>query len=404
MGATRAARMGSSFILLLGTLVTLIGAWPIRDHELVVRVTEVGQEEPIRLYQEKIFCTILPDCFRITNKAIMSVSRIVIDPVTSWLSAFPGNSTTLVPAIAPQYARNLGPYLMVRVVALLLIAYALRSFFRRWFTVAVVTNLLLWWSTGVPIRALARAYGELLQFFGNENLGPTLFYHFSMNSTIFLLEYDYLALAALLCFPMLLSHERVHDGVWRPIVLGSGLALTFEHLAIVYGVAIVWLLLRKKLKSSVKSSITSVVLIALGWAVPIVSMIIYSRISNPNSGVPLVKITQLGFRINREGEHEWIILRFVFGFLVVPYLLGRILGVIVRSLGLLRNAAENLRPYIHAVVLGLCLSYLVGFFHSALITEFGRQTIAAQVLLFVSGVLKNSSLSRHDAVGVTAAR
>jgi len=73
-------------------------------------------------------------------------------------------------------------------------------------------------------------------------------------------------------------------------------------------------------------------------------------------------------------------------------------------LGLLRAASENLRPYIHAVVLGLCLSYLVGFFHSALITEFGRQTIAAQVLLFVSGVLKNSESSHRDVVGVRVSR
>ena len=87
------------------------------------------------------------------------------------------------------------------------------------------------------------------------------------------------------------------------------------------------------------------------------------------------------------------IFRFVFGFLGVPYLLGLALGAITRRLGLLRAAAADLQPYIHAVLLGLSLSYLVGFFHSALITEFGRQTIAAQVLIFCSGVLRSSSAS-----------
>jgi hypothetical protein len=128
-------------------------------------------------------------------------------------------------------------------------------------------------------------------------------------------------------------------------------------------------------------------------------MIINTRLSVPGAESRIVSITQLGYRINREGGHEWIILRFVFGFLGIPYVLGLIFGIVSKKLGILKSAASDLRPYIHAVFVGLCLSYLVGFFHSALITEFGRQTIAAQVLLFISGVLKHSASSQLVVAG-----
>jgi hypothetical protein len=46
-----------------------------------------------------------------------------------------------------------------------------------------------------------------------------------------------------------------------------------------------------------------------------------------------------------------------------------------------------MRVYINGVILGLCFSYFVGYFHSALATEFGRQSLGGQVLLFLSGFL-----------------
>lgn len=76
----------------------------------------------------------------------------------------------------------------------------------------------------------------------------------------------------------------------------------------------------------------------------------------------------------------------------------------INRLGLLKSAARDLCPYIHAVLVGLFFSYLVGFFHSALITEFGRQTIAAQALLFISGLLKYSSATHSDAVTASSHR
>ena len=373
-----------SVLLLIATLVSFVVAWPARDHELVVRLDRVSEAEPAELYIEQLFCTLLTDCFRAAHKIVGTAARLTIEGTITLLYAFPGSAVTEVPEWAPQYARNLGPYLVLRALVLVAIAFALLRYMGRWWTVAVVANVMLWWSTGSPIRALVRGYGNLAGLLGDADLGPVLDYHFSMNSTIFLLEYDYIALALLLFFPIWLQRDDIHRGTWRPIVMGLLLAMTFEHLAIVYVVALVWLAWRGRLTSWLRPAL----LVTLGWAVYILAMILNARLSAPGAEERIVTITQLGYRINREGSHEWIILRFVFGFLGIPYLLGLVVGAVTRRLGLLRLAASNLRPYIHAVVIGLSLSYLVGFFHSALITEFGRQTIAAQVLLFVSGMLR----------------
>lgn len=387
-------------ILLIVTAISFVVAWPARDHELLSRLAQISDEKPVELYQEKLFCTTLTDCFRATHKLTLTGIRIVMNGTIQVLYAVPGNQVTEVPGWAPQFIRNVGPYLVLRAIVLVAIAFALYRYFRRWWTVALVANVLLWWSTGVPIRAMVKAYGWLASQLGNATLGSILDYHFSMNSTIFLVEYDYLALTLLLLFPLWLQQHRIHQGVWRPLLLGALLGMTFEHLAPVYVVALVWLAWRKRLTNWFRPAL----LVGVGWVIYIAGMIIYTRLTVPGAEERIVSITQLGYRINREGNHEWIIFRFVFGFLGVPYLLGLALGAITRRLGLLRTAAADLRPYIHAVLLGLCLSYLVGFFHSALITEFGRQTIAAQVLLFASGVLRFALRPSSPVAAVPVAR
>jgi len=393
--AVKTSRNWVLVILLLAlTCVSFVVAWPARDHELMVRIERIADEKPVSLYTEQLFCTMLSDCFRASHKVALAGIRIVIDGAISLFYAVPGSTTTYVPVKAPQYVRNLGPYVILRVLLLVAIAFALYRYFRRWWIVALVANVLLWWSTGAPIRVLVKAYGELAGLLGDSNLGSVLDYHFSMNSTIFLLEYDYIALALLLFFPFWLQKGRIHNGLWRPLVLGLVLAMTFEHLAPVYVVALVWLAIRGRLSGWFRPAF----LVSVAWLVYIVAMIINTRLAVPGAENRLVTITQLGYRINREGSHEWIIFRFVFGFLGVPFLGGLILGRFANRFELLKSAARDLRPYIHAVLIGLFFSYLVGFFHSALITEFGRQTIAAQVLLLVSGLLKHSSTPNTSAV------
>lgn len=375
-----------SLFLLVVTLISFVVAWPARDHELVYRLSKVSDDKPAELYIEELFCIVLTDCFRAAHKIALAAIRLPVNVAIDLLYSVPGNTVTEVPGWAPQYVRNLGPYLVLRALLLIAIAFALNRYFRRWWTVTLVANVLLWWSTGAPIRAAVRLYGNLVGVFGDSNLGSWLFYHFSMNSTIFLLEYDYVALMLLLFFPLWLQSRNVHQGVWRPLVLGLALAMSFEHLAPVYVVALLWLAWRKRWTGWFKPAF----LVSTGWLLYIIAMILSARLRVPGAEERLVTITQLGYRINREGDAEWIILRFVFGFLGIPYVLGLVSGYLMSKFGLLAAAARDLRPYIHAVLLGLSLSYFVGFFHSALITEFGRQTLAAQVLLFISGALRHS--------------
>jgi len=379
-------RKSLGWSVLVVVLIALIGAWPTRDHELSVRLSRVAEEKPIELYDESLFCTLLPDCFRIANKVFVAGSRVVISGVVDVFNSFPGNSVTDVPSWAPQYAMNLGPYLLLRIVLIVAIALALHGYFRRWVTVGLVSVVMLCWSTGVPIRAAAAAYGYLIFSSGGNYYGfrEVQQMYFSINSNVFLLEYDYLALAVLLMFPMWLHKGILGKGKLAPIAFGLTLAMTFEHLAVVYIVALLWVSRKHALFYSIRRASW----IALGWGSFILAMIVYSRLSNPEVGTPLVKIAQYYYMANRYGDNEWMIVRYVFGFLGIPYLIGNVVGFVLGKCGLLSAAFRNIRPYIHAVVIGLCVGYTVGFFNSGLISEFGRQTIAGQILLLISGMLR----------------
>jgi hypothetical protein len=49
------------------------------------------------------------------------------------------------------------------------------------------------------------------------------------------------------------------------------------------------------------------------------------------------------------------------------------------------NWTRELKVYVAGTIMGLLLTYCVGYFGSALPTEFGRQTLAAQILLIILG-------------------
>ena len=106
-------------------------------------------------------------------------------------------------------------------------------------------------------------------------------------------------------------------------------------------------------------------------------------------------ITKLGYSIN--SEYRPLVLRLLIGFLVLPYLLGMLTEFVLSRLGVKIEWNHQLRIYINGIILGLCFSFLVGYFHSALATEFGRQSISAQVLLFLSGFLARQARSDRRA-------
>jgi hypothetical protein len=277
---------------------------------------------------------------------------------------------------------------MLRGLVLVGLAFALKTYVKRWWVVAVTANVVLFWSTGVPIRGVTSWYLWLLSLIGKTDFYPNLLdWHISRNSTIFLLEYDYVALLVVLVFPVLLSRQFLKRRLLLSALFGAALALTFENLAAVYIVASIygnWRLTRRV-------TLRQPVFIAAGWSMPVILLIIYAKLSNPGAGTPLVSITKLGYSIN--SEYRPLIFRLLIGFLILPYLLGLITDIILVRSGVRISWNHQLRTYINGVVLGLCFSFFVGYFHSALATEFGRQSIGAQVLLFLSGFLARQA--RH---------
>ena len=374
-------RIAVAVVLYLLTAVVLLAAWPVRDHELVFRMAKISDDRPVQLYNEDIFCTSLPECFRVANKLFVSGARLVTNGVVQAFHVLPGSTVTEVPTWVPQFTRNLVPYLLLRVMVVVAFAFALRIYLRRWWVVAVVSNLLLFWSTGVPIRAITSAYESMLSLVGRTDFYPNLSWHISRNSTIFLLEYDYIALVAVLVFPWVMSRGIFQRGFLAPIIFGSVLALTFENLAAVFVIGALW----SSWRLTNKLALAKPFLIGIGWSVPIAALFLHSKLSNPDAGTPLVAITKLGYSIN--SEYRPLIFRLLIGFLVLPYLLGVLTNFVLERLGVRISWNHQMRVYINGVILGLCFSYFVGYFHSALATEFGRQSLGGQVLLFLSGFL-----------------
>ena len=375
-------RYAVSVLLAITTLLALFTAWPVRDQELVVRFQQAAESDvDYGAYNEKLFCAGLPECFRVANKVVVSTAQIATDGLVEAFRLLPGSSVTEIPEQVPQYTRNLAPHLLLRIMVIVGLAFALRVYLKRWWVVGVVANLLLFWSTGVPVRAVTHGYEWLLGLIGRTDFYPGLAWHVARNSTIFLLDYDYVALVTVVFLPVLLSRATFQQGIVRPLLLGAALALTFENLAAVFIIGLLW----SSWRITKRVSLVKPFLIGLGWLVPIVSLIIFSKLSNPDAGTPLVAITKLGYSIN--SEYRPLVLRLLVGFLVLPYLLGMLTELVLSRLGVKIEWNHQLRIYINGIILGLCFSFLVGYFHSALATEFGRQSISAQVLLFLSGFL-----------------
>ena len=385
-------RYAVSALLAITTVLALFTAWPVRDQELVVRFQQAAESDVgYGAYHEKLFCAQLPECFRVANKVVVSTAQIVTDGLVEAFRLLPGSSVTDIPEQVPRYTRNLAPYLLLRIMVIVGLAFALRAYLKRWWVVGVVANLLLFWSTGVPVRAVAHGYEWLLGLIGRTDFYPGLAWHVARNSTIFLLDYDYVALVTVVFLPVLLSRATFQQGIVRPLLLGAALALTFENLAAVFIIGLLW----SSWRITKRVSLVKPFLIGLGWLVPITSLIIFSKLSNPDAGTPLVAITKLGYSIN--SEYRPLVLRLLVGFLVLPYLLGMLTELVLSRLGVKIEWNHQLRIYINGIILGLCFSFVVGYFHSALATEFGRQSISAQVLLFLSGFLARQARSDRRA-------
>lgn len=376
-------------ILIIFAAAVFVSVWPIRDHELVVRLLSVSAERPVEMYDHNPFCTVLPDCFRINHKLIVGLADAIISPIANSLDSFLYSTVTDSSTWAPNIAKNIGPYVIFRGLVLAGVVCFLYQYLRRWWLVAVVGNLMLVWLSGAPVRVFTALYLRILDTFGvTEFHDDLLTWHVSRNSTIFLLEYDQLALVASLAIPLALAKRVLHRHIAMHLAAGLVLATTFENLAMVYIVSLVvgeWTLSRR-------IPFREAIAVAAGWALPIVLIILHSRFRNgtvfpivcPDDGGACLSIPELGRTMNR--AFRPLIYRLAFGFLILPLLIGFIVGTLMRLFRVTVNVGREVRVYLAGAIVGLLLTYVVGYFGSALPTEFGRQTLSAQILLMLYGM------------------
>jgi hypothetical protein len=353
-----------------------------------VRVSNVLEESPVEMYDENPLCTVLPDCFRISHKLIVGSIAAITPPVANALNEFVGSTVTDSPSWAPRVARNIGPYLVLRLLFCVGLVYVMYLYLTKWWLVGVIGNLLLIWWSGLPVRAFTALYEWSVGLIGIAEYHDLLTWHVSRNSTIFILEYDLLALLATLTMPLLLTKQVFRQRFLVHVAVGLILAITFENLAIVYVVSMVggeWIL-RKQVP------IRNAVAVTIGWTIPIASIMLYAKLNNstvfpnvcPDDGTSCLSIPELGRSMNR--TFRPLILRFVVGFLLLPFVIGLVVGAILKFLNVLLNWSRDLKVYMSATIAGLLLTYFVGYFGSALPTEFGRQSLAGQIMMILYGM------------------
>ena len=364
----------------------------------MVRLDNFSSELPIAMYDENPFCTVLPDCFRMTHKLIVGLADSIISPTASLLSKSIESTVTDSPTWAARIARNIGPYLILRILFFAGMIFVLYQYLKKWWLVGVFGNVILIWLSGVPVRMFTATYLWTLENLGlNEFHHDLLTWHISRNSTIFLLEYDFLALLACVSIPLILTSRVFHQKSIVLLAVGLVLAITFENLAVVYlvGMVVGDFVLHRRIEAK------AVIAVTVGWAVPIIFMIIWVRLSNPtvfpvvcpDDDSACLSIPELGRSMN--SAFRPLIYRLVIGFLLLPFILGLALGVFLRIVKVRLNWTRELKLYTAGTIVGLLLTYCVGYFGSALPTEFGRQTLAAQILVIIFGTFWSNSGEIH---------
>ena len=95
-------RYAVSALLAITTVLALFAAWPVRDHELVVRFQLAAESDvSYGAYYEKLLCTQLPECFRVANKVVVSTARIATNGLIEAFHFLPGSSITGIPEQVP---------------------------------------------------------------------------------------------------------------------------------------------------------------------------------------------------------------------------------------------------------------------------------------------------------------
>lgn len=380
-----------NLLLALSTLVAMFTAISLRDAELVGRLQTISEQVPAEFYDERILCEDLPTCYRVAHKLVVGASAVLIAGSFALLSSFQADSITDIESAVTQ-AENVLPHLVLRILVLVATATAVNWYLRKWSTTLILSNVVLVWLSGFPIRLLARGYVELRQALSiGEDYAPALLHHLSRQSTIFILEHDYAALGVVLLMPMVLVSIQPRYQALKYFSAGVLSTLVFEHLGLVLLVALLWM----KRRSVSKTTLWHALCVFGGWLLPILLLTLYAIEQRVDGGSGLFDTIRYYSTTNR--EHQNVIVHFFIGFLLVPWIVGKLVGsVLLRGERTARplHHLNQLQSAINGTIIGLVLAYLVGYFTSGLASEFGRQSLGAQVLLFISGLMAHQA--RHQ--------
>lgn len=346
-----------------------------------MRLQNAESSAPLDLYDESLLCGDVPTCFRLSNKIVIAFTKPIFDVLEKLSEVAPGSSITNLDSAA-KISRNVAPYLIVRLLVLVGVVIALKKYLETWIRVSILSSVLMLWISGIPIRAVAKSYTEIRQWLSiGEVYAPTLFDHFSRQSTVFILEHDMLAALTVVWLPLILYKIPKKKSWLKLGAVGLVSTLVFENLAIVCCVALTWMSYTTSKRRVLQNSLQ----ILSGWVLVIGPVTVYAAVATQRNDAGLVSTSRYYFETNR--DHQNLIVHFFVGFLLLPLVFGLAIRCVALRIGRSIRSPEHLWQTINGVALGLVASFVVGFFTSGLASEFGRQTLGAQILLFISGLL-----------------
>lgn len=367
---------------LTGASLLLFPAWMMRDAELVERFEQIESKQPLELYDQAILCGDLPTCFRISHKLVILLLNYVLKIVSQFLSRNLDAVVTEHPVVVEQYLLNIGSFLLFRVLIVVAIIRLLKHFLETWRRTSIGMAGLAFLLSGLPFRVGVEFRDSLLILFGFET--GNLNWHFSRQSSIFLLEHDYAGLVAVLVLPAWIARQEAsRRAIWNYAAAGFILAITYEHLALVLCVALLW-----SWRTEPYAVVgRAVAIVLLGWVVPVTALAVFSQEENPDSRENLSLM--INYYRSSNFSNLSVVLQLSVGFFLISYLLGRFLEHAQQKSVSPIHATHDLQRSINGVIIGLTLSYGFGMFVSGVISEFGRQTIGMQILLLISGLIHN---------------
>jgi hypothetical protein len=369
----------TNFVLTLVALCFAGVFLPIRDIEIVLRIKNAGQR--LAMYDESWLCADIPTCYRVSHKVVISAlssfTRLLVD-----ISRVGETSSILDLEPAREFSVNVLPFLLLRLLIAISITVGFLALLRSYRVTLLVSSVLMFWISGVPLRVLAFGYSWLRESLGLGALyAPILRDHISRQSTMYILEHDLMALALIVWIPLVAKSPVFNRLKYLQVALGFILGVTFENLPVAVAIG---LLVVNFDQPKIRRFLPSLYLL-IGGAVQLSAYTIYGYVARGENQSRLLDTVNYYWTTN--ASHKNLIIHLFIGFLGVPFFFGYLTRSLIGNRMVVLQSTETLRKSVNGIAFGLTMTYFVGYFTSGVASEFGRQSLGGQILLFLSGFL-----------------